>query len=68
LEEDGKGIGICSRLSKDYEHGFKLIRDRIGKREFILTREAIDNPEAYLNQVIREIFSQQTDVRVEDKE
>ena len=67
LEEDGKGIGICSRLSKDYEHGFKLIRDRIGKREFVLTREAIDNPEAYLNQVIREVFSQQTDVRVEDK-
>jgi endopeptidase Clp ATP-binding regulatory subunit ClpX len=68
LEEDGKGIGICSRLSKDYEHGFKLIRDRVGQREFILTREAIDNPEVYLNQVIREIFSQQTDVRVEDKE
>jgi ATP-dependent Clp protease ATP-binding subunit ClpX len=68
LEEDGKGIGICSRLSKDYEHGFKLIRDRVGQREFILTREAIDNPEAYLNQVIREIFSQQTDVRVEDQE
>jgi ATP-dependent Clp protease ATP-binding subunit ClpX len=68
LEEDGKGIGICSRLSKDYEHGFKLIRDRIGKREFILTREAIDNPEAYLDQVIREIFSQQADIRVEDKE
>jgi ATP-dependent Clp protease ATP-binding subunit ClpX len=67
LEEDGKGIGICSRLSKDYEHGFKLIRDRVGKREFVLTREAIDNPETYLNQVIREIFSQQTDVRVEDK-
>ena len=68
LEEDGKGIGICSRLSKDYEHGFKLIRDRIGQREFILTREAIDNPETYLNQVIREIFSLQTDHRVEDQE
>ena len=68
LEEDGKGIGICSRLSKDYEHGFKLIRDRIGQREFILTREAIDNPEAFLNEVIREIFSQQAEVRVEDQE
>jgi ATP-dependent Clp protease ATP-binding subunit ClpX len=68
LEEDGKGVGICSRLSKDYEHGFKLIRDRVGKREFVLTREAVDNPEAYLNQIIREIFSQQADVGVEDKE
>jgi len=68
LEEDGKGIGICSRLSKDYEHGFKLIRDRIGKREFVLTREAVDNPEVYLNQVIREVFSQHAEVRVEDKQ
>ncbi|MGQ9645142.1 MAG: AAA family ATPase [Thermodesulfobacteriota bacterium] len=68
LEEDGKGIGICSRLSKDFEHGFKLIRDRVGQREFILTQEAIDHPEAYLNRVIREIFSQQTSQKVEGRD
>jgi ATP-dependent Clp protease ATP-binding subunit ClpX len=68
LEEDGKGIGICSRLSKDYEHGFKLIRDRVGQREFVLTREAIDHPEDYLNQVIRDIFSREKDQRVEGQE
>jgi ATP-dependent protease Clp ATPase subunit len=67
LEEDGKGYGICGRLSKDYEHGFKLIRDRVGQREFILTREAVDDPESYLNQVIREIFSERTDQKVEDR-
>ena len=67
LEEDGKGYGICGRLSKDYEHGFKLIRDRVGQREFILTREAVDDPESYLNEVIREIFSERTDQKVEDR-
>ncbi len=65
LEEDGKGTAICSRLSRDYEHGFKLIRDRIGQREFILTREAVDNPEGYLNRIIREIFSRQRDHNLE---
>jgi endopeptidase Clp ATP-binding regulatory subunit ClpX len=67
LEEDGKGLGICKRLSKEYEHGFKLIRDRVGQREFILTREAVDDPESYLNQVIREIFGERTDQKVEDR-
>ena len=67
LEEDGKGCAICSRLSKDYEHGFRLIRDRIGRKEFLLTREAVDDPETYLNRVIREIFSTQTDQGCEGK-
>jgi endopeptidase Clp ATP-binding regulatory subunit ClpX len=67
LEEDGKGLGICERLSKEYEHGFKLVRDRVGQREFILTREAVDDPESYLNQVIREIFGERTDQKVEDR-
>jgi endopeptidase Clp ATP-binding regulatory subunit ClpX len=67
LEEDGKGGSICARLSKDYEHGFRLIRDRIGQKEFILTKEAVDDPESYLNQVIRDIYSKQSDRNFEDK-
>jgi ATP-dependent Clp protease ATP-binding subunit ClpX len=68
LDEDGKGIAICSRLLKDYEHGMKLIRDKIGRREFLVTREAIDDPEGYLNRMIREIYSRQSDQGLEGKE
>jgi endopeptidase Clp ATP-binding regulatory subunit ClpX len=68
LEEDGKGSSICSRLAKDYEDGFKLIRDKIGLREFILTREAVDNPEVFLNRVIRDIYSRSPDQKVEGRE
>lgn len=67
LEEDGKGTAICSRLLKDYEHGLMLIRDRIGQREFVISREAVDHPEVYLNQMICEIYSQPTDPAVEDR-
>jgi len=67
LEEDGKGTVICSRLLKDYEHGLMLIRDRIGQREFVISREAVDHPEVYLNQMICEIYSQPTDPAVEDR-
>jgi endopeptidase Clp ATP-binding regulatory subunit ClpX len=68
LNEDGKGAGLFSRLSKDYEYGFELIRDKTGQREFIVTRETVDDPEGYLNRMIREIYKRQSDQRLEDKE
>jgi ATP-dependent Clp protease ATP-binding subunit ClpX len=67
LEEDGKGTAICARMLKDYEHGLKLIRDRIGQREFVITREAVDHPEVYLNQMICEIYSQSPDQSLEER-
>ena len=67
LEEDDKGAAICARLLKDYEHGLKLIRDRIGQREFVVTREAVDHPEVYLNQMICEIYGQSSDQGNEDQ-
>jgi hypothetical protein len=45
-----------------------LIRDRIGQKEFILTKEAVDDPESYLNGVIRDIYSKQSDQNFEDKD
>ena len=68
LDEDCKGFAVCSRLLKDYEHGMKLIRDRMGQREFVITREAVDGPEEYLNRVIREIYSRQSDQKPEGGE
>jgi ATP-dependent protease Clp ATPase subunit len=67
LEEDGKGAAICARMVKDYEHGLRLIRDRIGQREFVITREAVDHPEGYLNQIISEIYSHTTDPGLEER-
>jgi ATP-dependent Clp protease ATP-binding subunit ClpX len=68
LNEDGKGAALFSRLSKDYEYGFELIREKTGKREFIITKEAVDDPEGYLNRMIREIYKQQSGQRFEGKE
>jgi ATP-dependent Clp protease ATP-binding subunit ClpX len=68
LNEDGKGMALFSRLSKDYEYGFELIRDKTGQRDFIVTRETVDDPEGYLNRMIREIYKRQSDQRLEDKD
>jgi endopeptidase Clp ATP-binding regulatory subunit ClpX len=67
LEGNAKGQLICSRLLKDYEHGIKLIRDRIGWKEFIITQEAIDDPEGYLNRIIQEAYSRRADLETEGK-
>ena len=68
LDEDGKGAALCSRLFKDYEHGLKLIRDKIGQKEFVLPKEAVDNPEGYLNTLIREMYSRRSEQTIEGKE
>jgi len=67
LNDGVRGEVICSRLLKDYEHGMKLIRDKLGRREFLITEEAIEDPEGYLNRVIREIYSRQSTSRVQEE-
>jgi endopeptidase Clp ATP-binding regulatory subunit ClpX len=67
LKGEGKGAAFFSKLSKDFEYGFELIRDKTGQREFIVTRETVDDPEGYLNRMIREIYRRQSDPGVEDK-
>jgi ATP-dependent Clp protease ATP-binding subunit ClpX len=44
------------RLTSDFEDGFKLIRDRTPKKTFVITREALDDPEAFLNRLIRKMY------------
>ncbi|MGB7575096.1 MAG: AAA family ATPase [Thermodesulfobacteriota bacterium] len=68
LNEDGKAAAIFSRLSRDYEYGLELISDKTGQKEFIITREAVDNSEGYLDRTIREIYRRQSDQRLEGKE
>jgi len=46
----------------------ELISDKTGQKEFIITREAVDNPEGYLDRTIREIYRRQSDQSLEGKE
>ncbi len=68
LNEGGKAVAIFSRLSKDYEYGLELISDKTGQKEVIITREAVDNPEGYLDRAIRELNRRQSDQGLEGKE
>jgi endopeptidase Clp ATP-binding regulatory subunit ClpX len=46
-----------ARLSSDFEYGLKLIRDKTGRNRFFLSRNALENPEMFLNQLIRSEFN-----------
>ena len=47
---------LCESMFKSYHHGLNLIREKNGKDTFILTREAIEDPEGYLEKLIRESY------------
>lgn len=44
------------RILQNYEHGLKLIREKTGKRHFLISAEALENPEIFLNCLIQEVY------------
>jgi hypothetical protein len=55
--EDGVDLKTYLEESfQNYEHGLKLINEKTGRREFPISPEGIENPEDYLNDLIRETY------------
>jgi ATP-dependent Clp protease ATP-binding subunit ClpX len=44
------------RVLQNYEHGLKLIREKTGKRHFLISAETIEDPEQFLNCLIRQVY------------
>ena len=53
LEAGTSAYAVCDHLSSDLEYALKLVRDRTSQDHFILTREALDDLDTYLNRVIQ---------------
>ena len=49
---------ICLNLANELEYGLKLVRDRIGLEVFAVTREAVLDPEKYIDSLIKKYYSQ----------
>lgn len=45
-------------LTTNFEYGFKLIRDKVGEDTFIINKEALEHPEAFFNNLIRQIYAE----------
>jgi endopeptidase Clp ATP-binding regulatory subunit ClpX len=53
---DTSALAICQEMAQDLEYALKLVRDRTSQDQFILTRDALGDLDAYLNRVIREYY------------
>jgi endopeptidase Clp ATP-binding regulatory subunit ClpX len=49
-------LAFLKQSFQNYEHGLKLIKEKTGRREFSIPAEGVENPENYLNGLIREIY------------
>ncbi len=58
LKNDQTAAVICQRISRDYDYGFKLISERSGQNQFILPRKAVEHPDLFLDELIREAYRQ----------
>ena len=43
---------LCARLFRDYQFGLKLIQKNTGQSDFSLPREAIDEPDKYISELV----------------
>jgi len=59
LESGDGATEVCELLAREFEYGLRLIKERTGKNDFILSREAVLQPEAFLNELIKQHFSEQ---------
>ena len=49
---------ICLAFANELEYGLKLVRDRIGFEVFTITKEAVLDPEKYIDNLIKKYYSQ----------
>jgi endopeptidase Clp ATP-binding regulatory subunit ClpX len=56
VARDTSALAVCQEMSQDLEYALRLVRDRTSQDQFILTREALCDLDAYLNRVIREHY------------
>ncbi len=58
IDQDRDISEICLNLANELEYGLKLVRDRIGFEAFTITREAVLDPEKYIDSLIKKFYSQ----------
>ena len=56
VKEDKSTSSVCEQLFKDYEHGLKIVSRNTGQSHFLLTADAVENPDQELSKWVVESF------------
>ncbi|NVM24353.1 MAG: AAA family ATPase [Desulfobacterales bacterium] len=57
IDQDRDIIEVCVSLANELEYGLKLVKDRIGFEAFTITKEAVLDPEKYIDSLIKKYYS-----------
>ncbi|UCG11304.1 MAG: AAA family ATPase [Deltaproteobacteria bacterium] len=49
-------LTICSQVSEDYDYALRLVMDKTGQQEFVITREAIKDPNGFIDDMIKRSY------------
>lgn len=58
LNGSEQALTVCRKIFQNYHHGLKLVMERSGTHEFTISKEAVRNPEVYLNEMIQKTYRQ----------
>lgn len=58
LNGSEQALTVCRKIFQNYHHGLKLVMERSGAHEFTISKEAVRNPEVYLNEMIQKTYRQ----------
>jgi hypothetical protein len=56
LSESEEPLIVCRKIFQNYHHGLKLVMERADSSEFLIPKEAVHNPEKYLNEIIQQTY------------
>ncbi len=52
---------LYNQLTSSFEYGFKLIRDKVGQDTFVITKEALESPEAFFNKLVKKTYAEHSE-------
>ncbi|MBP1709673.1 MAG: family ATPase [Deltaproteobacteria bacterium] len=56
IKENKDPWEICQSTCKNYEYGLKLVKEKTGTKNFVIHKEALQDPEEYLNSLVRKSY------------
>ena len=59
LSENRSVRAICDRKFSDFVHGLGIINQRTGKKEFVIDKKVVEDPDKELSQWVVESFGKQ---------
>ena len=61
IKENRSVRAICERKFSDFVHGLGIINQRTGRKEFVIDKKVVDDPDKELSQWVMESFGKQQD-------